>query len=34
MLYYLKKGKNESEMQKQTNKQKVSAVYGEDTVAD
>lgn len=31
MLYYFKKGKNESEMQK---KKKICAVYGEDTVAD
>ena len=34
MLYYFKKGKNESEMQKQTNKQKACAMYGEDTVTD
>ena len=34
MLYYFKKGKNETEMQKQTNKKNLCAVYGEDTVAD
>lgn len=33
MLYYFKKGKNEIDKNKQTNK-KACAVYGEDTVTD
>ena len=33
MLYYFKKGKNETEM-KRKKKKKLCAVYGEDTVAD